>query len=95
MEKLLEILFRTLSNGEDVLISGFGKFKVLTKNARLGRNPHTMEEISLKARKVVTFKASDSLRQKTNKIQSPGFLNEDELDSKPGSRRERREPDRD
>ncbi|MDR2366633.1 MAG: HU family DNA-binding protein [Deltaproteobacteria bacterium] len=66
MQKLLSIMFKALSNGEDILISGFGKFKVLHKNARLGRNPHTMEEIRLKARKVVSFKASESLRRKTN-----------------------------
>jgi integration host factor subunit alpha len=66
MQKLLSIMFKALSNGEDILISGFGKFKVLHKNARLGRNPHTMEEIRLKARKVVSFKASENLRKKTN-----------------------------
>jgi integration host factor subunit alpha len=66
MQKLLAIMFKALSNGEDILISGFGKFKVLHKNARLGRNPHTMEEIKLKARKVVSFKASENLRRKTN-----------------------------
>ena len=66
MQKLLSIMFKALSNGEDILISGFGKFKVLHKNARLGRNPHTMEEIKLKARKVVSFKASETLRRKTN-----------------------------
>ena len=66
MQKLLAIMFKALSNGEDILISGFGKFKVLHKNARLGRNPHTMEEIRLKARKVVSFKASENLRRKTN-----------------------------
>ncbi|MDR1309242.1 MAG: integration host factor subunit alpha [Deltaproteobacteria bacterium] len=66
MQKLLGIMFKALSNGEDILISGFGKFKVLHKGARLGRNPHTMEEIKLKARKVVSFKASETLRRKTN-----------------------------
>ncbi|MDR2386255.1 MAG: HU family DNA-binding protein [Deltaproteobacteria bacterium] len=66
MQKLLSIMFKTLSGGEDILISGFGKFKVLHKNARLGRNPHTMEEIKLKARRVVSFKASENLRRKTN-----------------------------
>ncbi|MDR2302331.1 MAG: HU family DNA-binding protein [Deltaproteobacteria bacterium] len=66
MQKLLSIMFKALSSGEDILISGFGKFKVLHKNARLGRNPHTMEEIRLKARRVVSFKASENLRRKTN-----------------------------
>ncbi|MDR3203658.1 MAG: integration host factor subunit alpha [Deltaproteobacteria bacterium] len=66
VEKLLDIMYNTLSGGENLLISGFGKFKVLSKNARLGRNPHTMEEIKLQARKVVTFKPSETLRLKTN-----------------------------
>jgi integration host factor subunit alpha len=68
LHKLLGIMFRTLSNDEDILISGFGKFRVLHKSARLGRNPHTLEEIKLKARKVVSFKASEKLRQKTNQL---------------------------
>jgi integration host factor subunit alpha len=66
MQKLLAVMFKALSNGEDILISGFGKFKVLHKNARLGRNPHTMEEIKLRARRVVSFKASENLRRMTN-----------------------------
>jgi integration host factor subunit alpha len=66
LDKLLTIIYDKLISGEDVLISGFGKFKVLSKGSRLGRNPHTMEEIKLQARRVVTFHASENLRQKTN-----------------------------
>jgi integration host factor subunit alpha len=66
LDKLLGLIYDRLISGEDVLISGFGKFRVLSKSSRLGRNPHTMEEIRLQARRVVTFHASENLRQKTN-----------------------------
>ena len=58
----------SLESGEDVLISGFGKFQVKEKNARKGRNPATNEEMMLEPRKVVTFKCSRTLRDKVNGI---------------------------
>ncbi|ETR73219.1 MAG: Integration host factor subunit alpha [Candidatus Magnetoglobus multicellularis str. Araruama] len=64
VESLLEIMKKTLEAGEDVLISGFGKFCIKTKNARKGRNPATGNPMTLKARKVVTFKCSGKLRQR-------------------------------
>jgi len=64
VETLLEIIKRTLESGEDVLISGFGKFCVKHKSERKGRNPATGEPMMLKARKVVTFKCSGKLRDK-------------------------------
>ena len=64
VETLLEIIKSTLASGEDVLISGFGKFKVNEKKARKGRNPATGEDLMLEARKVVTFKCSRKLREK-------------------------------
>jgi len=64
VETLLELVKKTLETGEDVLISGFGKFCIKTKNARKGRNPATGEPMTLKARKVVTFKCSGKLREK-------------------------------
>ena len=66
VETLLEIIKSTLASGEDVLISGFGKFKVNEKKARKGRNPATGEDLMLEARKVVTFKCSGKLRDKIN-----------------------------
>ncbi|GAJ21833.1 unnamed protein product, partial [marine sediment metagenome] len=53
-ESFLEIMKQSLENGEDVMISGFGKFCVNEKNARRGRNPQTGESIILKPRRVVT-----------------------------------------
>ena len=66
IESLLEIIKSTLENGEDVLISGFGKFCVKHKRARRGRNPATGDDLILKERKVVTFKCSGKLRDMLN-----------------------------
>jgi len=66
IEALLEIMKETLISGEDVLISGFGKFCVKNKRERRGRNPATGEDMMLAPRKVVTFKCSGKLREKVN-----------------------------
>ena len=66
VEILLELIKRTLETGEDVLISGFGKFCVKKKNKRRGRNPATGEDLMLAPRKVVTFQSSMNLREKLN-----------------------------
>ncbi len=66
VESLLEIIKSTLESGEDVLISGFGKFCVREKSERRGRNPATGEDMMLKPRKVVTFRCSGKLRDSVN-----------------------------
>ena len=66
-ETLLEVIKRTLASGEDVLVSGFGKFCVNEKAQRKGRNPATGKSMMLKPRKVVTFKCSGKLKRKINK----------------------------
>jgi integration host factor subunit alpha len=66
VETLLEIIKSTLASGEDVLISGFGKFNVNEKNERKGRNPSTGEAMMLEPRKVVTFKCSGHLKDRIN-----------------------------
>ena len=66
VETLLQIIKKTLENGEDVLISGFGKFCVREKKQRRGRNPATGENLTLDQRRVVTFKCSHRLREKIN-----------------------------
>lgn len=66
IESLLEIIKGTLEKGDDVLVSGFGKFCVKNKQQRRGRNPATGNELMLRARKVVTFKCSGKLRNKIN-----------------------------
>ncbi len=66
VESVLEIIKKTLESGEDILISGFGKFSVKEKNDRRGRNSHTREDLMLDARRVVTFRCSGVLRDKIN-----------------------------
>jgi integration host factor subunit alpha len=66
VESLLEIIKRTLAGGEDLLISGFGKFVVKEKRARRGRNPQTRADLQLRARRVVVFKTSGVLRRMIN-----------------------------
>ncbi len=66
VETLFEIIKQTLEDGEDVLISGFGKFSVKQKNQRRGRNPQTGDPILLPPRRVVTFKCSGVLRDRIN-----------------------------
>ena len=66
VERVLGIVKDTLAAGEDLLVSGFGKFSVRRKNARRGRNPQTKENLILRARKVVVFKTSGVLRHRIN-----------------------------
>ena len=65
-ETLLEIIKSSLESGDDVLVSGFGKFCVREKSVRKGRNPATGDDMMLPARRVVTFKCSGKLREKIN-----------------------------
>jgi integration host factor subunit alpha len=67
IESLLMIIKNNLEKGDDVLISGFGKFCVKKKNQRRGRNPATGSDLILRERKVVTFKCSGKLRDKINR----------------------------
>jgi len=66
VESVLEIIKQTLVNGDEVKISGFGKFYLIERNARRGRNPHTGESIIIASRKIAWFKASQGLRDKVN-----------------------------
>ena len=67
IEALLDLIKQTLKSGENVKISGFGAFEVKQKNDRRGRNPQTGEEITIGARKVLTFKVSNVLRDALNR----------------------------
>ena len=66
VESIIEIIKSTLASGEDVLVSGFGKFCVNIKNERRGRNPATGDDLILPAKKVVTFKCSGKLKDRMN-----------------------------
>ncbi|MBM4282484.1 MAG: integration host factor subunit alpha [Deltaproteobacteria bacterium] len=64
VERVFESMKHTLEQGDDLKISGFGKFDIRRKNARRGRNPKTEENLTIAARTVVTFKASHVLKQR-------------------------------
>ena len=63
-EEIIEEILLSLENGNDVKISNFGTFSVKKKNSRLGRNPKTGQQIPVTARKVVTFHASQKLKER-------------------------------
>jgi integration host factor subunit alpha len=66
LESVLELIKTSLASGDDVLISGFGKFTVHQKAARRGRNPATGEDLTLGPRRVITFKCSMLLKGRLN-----------------------------
>ena len=66
VETLLELIKSELEAGDDVMISGFGKFCVKNKKKRKGRNPATGKDLMLAPRKVVTFKWSGKLKERLN-----------------------------
>lgn len=66
LEEILEMIKKSLESGEDVLISGFGKFYLTNKNMRKGRNPATGEDLMLGARRIVAFKSSIKLKDRVN-----------------------------
>ena len=65
-ETLLEIMKSTLASGEDIMISGFGKFQVNEKAPRKGRNPATGRSMMLDGMRTVTFGCSGRLRDRIN-----------------------------
>ncbi|MCG8686507.1 MAG: integration host factor subunit alpha [Desulfobacterales bacterium] len=66
IETLIEIIKSTLASGEDIMISGFGKFQVIEKSPRKGRNPATGDSMILDKRRVVTFKCAGKLKDRIN-----------------------------
>tara|TARA_Y100000768_G_scaffold371609_1_gene338496 strand:+ start:2309 stop:2605 length:297 start_codon:yes stop_codon:yes gene_type:complete len=64
VEGFFDEIKQSLINNEDVKISGFGNFELINKKARPGRNPKTGEDVIISARRVVTFRAGNKLRQK-------------------------------
>lgn len=66
VESVFSVLKTTLENGEDLKISGFGKFEVKNKHERKGRNPQTGESIIIDARRILSFKPSTILKESIN-----------------------------
>lgn len=63
IEAFFDLISQSLVEGEEVKLSGFGNFQVREKSSRPGRNPRTGEEVPIKARRVVTFHASNKLKE--------------------------------
>ncbi len=68
VELIFDTIKDTLARGEKIKISGFGNFVVRDKKERIGRNPQTGEAIKISARRVLTFKPSQVLREDVNII---------------------------
>ncbi|MFO8058157.1 MAG: integration host factor subunit alpha [bacterium] len=66
VDAVFDIMKESLEEGEKIKISGFGNFQTRDKRERIGRNPHTREAITISARRVVTFKASQILKKAVN-----------------------------
>ena len=66
VEFMFSVMKKTLKQGEKIKISGFGNFVVREKMARVGRNPQTGQTIEISARRVLTFKPSQILKQAIN-----------------------------
>ena len=66
VEAVFETIKETLERGEKIKISGFGNFIVRDKKSRVGRNPQTGEEIEISARRVLTFRPSQVLKNALN-----------------------------
>jgi integration host factor subunit alpha len=67
VKSILTMIKECLESGEDLKISGFGKFEVKEKNSRRGRNPQTGETLEISARRILSFKPSQQLKAAVNK----------------------------
>jgi integration host factor subunit alpha len=77
VDLFMEELVASLALGEQVKLSGFGNFDLRDKKERPGRNPKTGESIPIPARRVVTFRAGNTLKARVKAYAGPG--NNDEL----------------
>ncbi len=66
VEQVLELVTDALTTGQNVKISGFGTFVLRDKNERVGRNPKTGIEVPITPRRVLTFRPSQSLRERVS-----------------------------
>ncbi|HSO44223.1 MAG TPA: integration host factor subunit alpha [Rhodoferax sp.] len=76
VDAFFDLVSRSLVEGDDVKITGFGNFQIRTKSPRPGRNPRTGEAIPIAARRVVTFHASQKLKEQ---IQAGASANSTEV----------------
>jgi integration host factor subunit alpha len=80
VELVFDTLKETLERGDKIKISGFGNFQVREKKARVGRNPQTGKEIEISARRVLTFRPSQVLKNALNGGEDPGELPDEDSD---------------
>ncbi|EQD36336.1 Integration host factor, alpha subunit [mine drainage metagenome] len=71
VDAFFEAMRKALEDGEQIKLSGFGNFELRSKNQRPGRNPKTGEEIPISARRVVTFRAGQRLKQRVEAYAGP------------------------
>jgi integration host factor subunit alpha len=76
VDAFFDLVSNSLVEGDDVKITGFGNFQIRTKSPRPGRNPRTGEAIPIAARRVVTFHASQKLKEQ---IQAGTVATSDEV----------------
>jgi len=71
-KELVDMLFNDIKNllseGHEVKLSGFGNFQLRDKSSRPGRNPRTGEDVEISARRVVTFKSGQKLKESVKKL---------------------------
>ena len=75
VELFFEEIRKKLELGEQVKLSGFGNFDIREKSERPGRNPKTGDDIPISARKVVTFKAGQKLKNRVEKLKKKWIFN--------------------
>ncbi|MGD0883956.1 MAG: integration host factor subunit alpha [Thermodesulfovibrionales bacterium] len=71
IEMIFDTIKQTLVEGESVKVSGFGTFNVKKKHARRGRNPKTGSDLEITPRRVITFRASNHLKNSVEKVDAP------------------------
>jgi integration host factor subunit alpha len=71
IEMIFDTIKQTLIEGESVKVSGFGTFNVKKKHARRGRNPKTGSDLEITPRRVITFRASNHLKNSVEKVDAP------------------------
>ena len=68
VDSFFDTIKKLLSQGKEVKLSGFGNFQLRDKSSRPGRNPRTGENVEITARRVVTFKSGQKLKESMKKL---------------------------
>ena len=68
VDSFFDNIKRLLSQGQEIKLSGFGNFQLKNKSSRPGRNPRTGDDVEITARRVVTFKSGQKLKESMKKL---------------------------